>query len=1032
MAKKAKNTSVTKNFNDTHVTVAPTGLSVSRSGDVFTLSWKCGDQDYGEGQWLQYAINGAWTDVFAVGASDTSYQITRAATGVSSVEFQVCGKRKKFSTSDQRYVTNKKHVVIKTITTMKQWSTVESAWTGYQWTATPPAAPSLTYSRRTQTSGVFSWNLSPDNSGRGIFSSVILETCASRNNANPPGSGWSQYTVGSSGDTTNILPAAEDMTHGNVVRWVRVRAVGPGGSSGWTTQRHAYGNPAKPTLKSGSAIDAGTVMRVTAEWNGSFGILNPIDTITVQYAMAVPDDASMSAPEDASWSDGITVGGNGGNDKVIANITDQVDTDECMWIRLEADHDGFKVHSDAALCVFIGELATPGLVVSPNVTTGVVTFTITENTECEIAGTVIFYRSEKRPNYDEIVAVVENGTTTAEATIEEIKTSYPDHVERTCFGAYAFVGTYDNDSTTHTFTVDAVMKSKNKTVDQILPRPPAWLKLSDGKYDNTVRIDWPWSWKSATSAELSWADHDDAWESTDEPSTYDITDKNIISWIIAQLEAGKKWFFRVRLKYTDDEQELIGPWSDMYDYDLSTIPDKPVLILSRSVVDRDGTVTARWVYASSDGTSQSYADICAATISGSTITYGSILAHVSENQTVEISGDWITGQTYYLCLRLTSTAGQQSEWSDPVPLYIVPPISLNVTQNSLDEGEDNLLYLTEMPLTVTVTGAGVTGTTIVSIIRAEDYHVYRPDDSEFDGFEGEHIATHTQTGQAQITITTDDLVGMLDDGAKYILRCTVKDEYGQTASVDYQFTVAWDHQAGRPSAEVWVDDLQRIAIIKPIAPANYEEGDVCDIYRLSSDKPELVVKGGTFGTKYVDPYPAFGGHCGHRIVTRTANGDYITEDNKLAWFLADADIGDILYETGMVIDVAGEQIDLPYNIELQNSWTKDFQRTTYLGGSVQGDWNPAVTRDLSANTVILRGRDLSEQLAVRRLAGYAGPAHIRTPDGSSMTCDIQVRENWTYQSKRMSYSLVIKVVDPEQPDGMLYETWQDMNPVGEG
>jgi hypothetical protein len=217
-------------------------------------------------------------------------------------------------------------------------------------------------------------------------------------------------------------------------------------------------------------------------------------------------------------------------------------------------------------------------------------------------------------------------------------------------------------------------------------------------------------------------------------------------------------------------------------------------------------------------------------------------------------------------------------------------------------------------------------------------------------------------------------------------------------------------------------------MITPIAPDNYAEGDVCDIYRISTDKPALIVEGATFGETYVDPYPGFGDFCGHRLVTRTANGDYITRDNELAWFLCDSDVDDILEEDAMIIDVNGNQIELPYNIELQNTWTKDFKRTTYLGGAVQGDWNPAVTRDTTANTVILRGRDLDKQISMRGLAGYAGLAHIRTPDGSSMACDIQVRETSSYQNKRVSYSLSIKVIDPPAPEGMLLADWRDMNP----
>ena len=982
----------------------PTGLSISRSGGNFTCSWKIGDADYGGGQWFQYQVNwGPASGWIPIGGSETSR--TLGLGSVAQVAFWVKGKRKNY---------NKK--VKKTTTYYKPNVSAEAVT---EWRATIPVTPALSYSRDASNKGTFSWSVPTSDTDTALFSYVQYETCISRSNENPPGSGWSGSSQGASGSATYT----ETLSGNNLVRWVRARAHGPAGVSGWAYSHHAYGNPSTPRLESAS----GSGSQITAAWNGAFSLLYPTDEITVQYAIAVPTDSIMSAPA-TGWTDSLTVAANGGRDKVVVHISDDVGLDECIWIRLKAKHDDSNTFSNALLG-YVGVLKTPGIEATPNVTTGDVAISIDENTTCEAAGTVIFYRSEKTPDNDQVVAIFDNGTTSGTVHIDEIMNSYAGHVDTTCFGAYAFIGTYEENSVTHERTLKTVrMRSGTATDEDLLARPPAWVGLSEGTQDDSVRISWPWTWKAATSAELAWADHDDAWESTDEPSTYEINERNISNWIIAKLSTGKRWYFRVRFKFKDDDEEITGPWSEMYDYDLSTIPTKPVLILSKSVIDKDGIVTARWSYASDDETEQSYADICLATITNNVVSYGTIIAHTSENKTVEITNNWTTGQTYYLCLRLTSTAGRQSEWSDPIALFIAPPISLSVTQNSL-ETVDGLKYLTSLPLTVTATGAGTAGKTIATIVRAEDYHLYRPDDSEFDGFAGENIASASRLGEGQLTITTDDLVGALDDGAKYILTVTAIDEYEQTASVDYPFSVDWTHQAGKPSATVRVDKWQRIAIITPIAPDNYVSGDVCDIYRLSADKPELIVKGASFGTAYVDPFPAFGDFCGHRIVTKTANGDYITANNELAWFLCDSDVGDILEDDSMVIDVNGDQIELPYNIELQNNWTKDFKRTSYLGGSVKGDWNPAVTRDTSANTVIIRGDDLDTQLSMRELADYAGIAHIRTPDGSSVAADIQVRETMNYNTMKVSYSLAIKVIDPDRLDGMTFSEWQALHPA---
>lgn len=981
------------------VTTPPKGLSITREGGKFTFAWKICDKDYDAGQTLKYKINnGNWSGVQKPGVKATSYVITPSGApgNITRVEFQVSGKRKTY-TSGKGY-------------TQIKYFPVASEASSCVWTSAKPNTPRLSYSKGSANSGTFSWSVDTDSKDKKIFNNVEYQTWTSDSDSTDP----PKNVTSSSKPDSGSVSYTETFTGKNIVRWVRVRSRGPAGNTGWVSAHHSYGNPAVPTIKSASATRAkSSNMQLTVEWDSSPTLLNPIDTITVQYVIAVPNDIFLAAPA-SGWTDAVTVTSNGKGDKVVVTVSETVGTDECMWVRVMSKHDDYEKFSGTIMAA-TGALATPGINANPNFSTGVVALTITENTSCDVAATAIFYRPDDNPKNDRIVAIFPNGTTTGTITVPHIKGK-----SKSCFGAYAFVGAYSE-----TTILTAQMKSGTAIDSDIAAVAPAWLSLSAGSKEKTVRVTWPWTWAEATAAEISWADHDDAWESTDQPKTYAIDDI-VKSWVVAGLDVGR-WYFRVRLKGLIDSDEVTGPWSAIYSYELSGIPDRPALILSKSIINAGQPVTARWAYITSDETRQQYAEICLATINAlGVVTYGQVIARVTDAQTVSISRNWTVNQTYYLCLRVTSTSGAQSEWSEPVSLTVAPEVTISATHSLVNV--DGVLTLQDMPLTATVTGAGASGTTTVSIIRAEDYHIYRPDDSEFDGFEGETIVTKSQTGEAVVSIMTDDLIGHLDDGAKYTLRCTVIDAYGQTASLEYPFTVAWTHQAGKPKATVKIDDWQRIAMITLIAPDNYEDGDVCDIYRISADKPELVVQGGEFGQTYVDPYPGFGDFCGHRIVTRTANGDYITESNELAWFMCDSDVDDILEEDAMIIDVNGEQIELPYNLELQNTWSKDFQRTVYLGGAVQGDWNPAVTRDTTANTVILRGRDIDKQISMRNLAGYAGIAHVRTPDGSSMACDVQVRETSSYQNKRVSYSLTIKVIDPPAPEGMLLSDWTEMNP----
>lgn len=371
------------------------------------------------------------------------------------------------------------------------------------------------------------------------------------------------------------------------------------------------------------------------------------------------------------------------------------------------------------------------------------------------------------------------------------------------------------------------------------------------------------------------------------------------------------------------------------------------------------------------------------------------------------------------------------------------------------------------------------GEATLIIERAEPYHVDRPDESEFDGFEGETISVINQVSGAVAYFESTDITGLLDDGAKYRLLVSLTDTYGQVAEAEpIEFIVHWDHQAVIPEAniEVFKDDIY--TTILPIAPTGYEltqdttvvedkkyfirsgEGteedpyiytevsepsgdphdlgyyqfydyseDRCNIYRLSVDSPQLIVEDAEFGTKYVDPYPTLKTFGGYRVSYRTINSDYITEDNRLAWVDYADPVEHQIDRFLTIIDFGKDRVILPYDLELSNKWSKDFTETRYLGGSIQGDWNPAVSRtgSVRTNTVIFEDPDTVK--AMRRLAVYPGICHIRTPDGSNYTANINVTEDRENKKigKLAKFSIDITRVDPEDLDGRTFTSWESEN-----
>ena len=134
--------------------------------------------------------------------------------------------------------------------------------------------------------------------------------------------------------------------------------------------------------------------------------------------------------------------------------------------------------------------------------------------------------------------------------------------------------------------------------------------------------------------------------------------------------------------------------------------------------------------------------------------------------------------------------------------------------------------------------------------------------------------------------------------------------------------------------------------------------------------------------------------------------------------------GDVFRSESNIIDFGTGRVLLQYNSDLSMSWKKDFTETKYLGGSIQGDWNPGVSRTGTFATMAI-ANDLETITAMRRLAAYAGICHVRTKDGSSYAADVQVSESRKQSTAHglAEFSLSITRVDPEGYDGLTYDEW---------
>lgn len=1099
------------------------GLIIVRGGNNYGFSWKLGSgsKDY-TGQTLTYQLNGKgkWYTASGIGRATTSKaitNITHSYNALHSITAKVQAKTKKKKLSP----------ISKTIK------------------INPPKVPTEvsltldgTYSTRTNLTWRTQSNdndLYPQNDV--YYQSMLLPTkvtnkgsiqTPSEKDYGPNSHGYVQGTANKNGGTISFDEDAtiSEKTGTSYTRWVRIRARGPGGHSAWVQKSHIYGMPNQAIVtKPKEPIFRDNGYECYIEWeSGQSGGSHPIDSTKVQYSVVIPS-SGLSFPISGSWTDAVIqkdinqrikdskkkVGAVSSKNGARFIISGGMDTDYALFYRVNNLHDGPENTKEGkAILAKMSPLTPPEqLVVSANEVTHKATISAQNKSQVADSFLVVVYRNADNPNGIDL-GIIPHGET---QTIVDFS-KYANDTTRE-FGVYAACGLIDEDKlidggmnaegavTYNTFNGARIISSTRWKGGEV-PAAPLDVSVEPSTIEGTVIVRWDWSsWPASEGAEISWADHEDAWMSTNEPQSYSINRMQASEWHVSGLSPGNIWYFRVRLTATSGDTVIVGAWSDIKPLPLYSAPNRSSMVAVPSTIPPDGSTVATWAYVTGDGTSQGFAEICKATFTENGIEYGEPFINTTGDiQTLEITAKDLGGPgEYQLCLRTQSTANLASAWSDPISVKVADPLACTFGEFDesvfpletihIGEMEKSIRVLKSLPLTVNINGAGANGITRLLIVRDGDYVLDRPDEDQTNGYDNETIFSYSQNGEAPITVDLDNetdpvrrMYGTLDDGASYILMAFTQDGVSESKSEEIPFMVKWDRQAMIPSAETEIMTIQKyeyqlgtsvtvrptgawsstrpdipdgmyawtratfnngfesysagldfadetefsnyVAKLRPVAPSGVDvKNDTCDIYRLSLDKPELIYSGAIFGNYYIDPYPTIGENGGHRFVYKTENGDYITEDNVIAWTDTDEDDGDILNVWGVIIDFGNEQIHLKYDISFSNSWEKSFTMTEYLGGKVRGDWNAAVKRNTSvkANTIV--SEDIDTISALRKLAEYRGVCHIRTPEGSSFDADIQVRESREEKmvNKKATFDLTVSRIEPTGLDGMLYEEW---------
>lgn len=1048
------------------VTPHNTGLSITHDGGWFKATWKKkvsdANTDKQSVRWRRYHWQkGKWsgwtTAKLAKGTTSSSYYVDPSyAVSWVQVQTQILAK----DTTSINY-------------SASAWADSSSS---YQLWA--PATPSLEMAINSSNETVFSWSEGSGATGHDWFTTAFYQ---SKCDASPDGAGgWPGWAVAG----TSSYPYVDGTT--GTARIFQIYARGPGGSSGVNSARHYLGPPTIATWGGTpvSFTDKTSYYSMTynININGPTGL---VDSVVPQWLIDKPT-SSMAPSSGASWNDGATYTYRSDRNSYAMPITtnDTIGPDECLWGRIKTTHDGIDRFSDPYR-IRSGKLTDPDLTISmgtPTPSGFTVSITVTDwGTDVPGVYMEVFLEKASNTGLENYIKIGTIANGSASASIS----SGIDLTHETGFAIHCRNVTADGKSMTSGYYTYKTTMPAAPTINSVVNTTTSgkvYLSWTNNWADATGAIiawtDDPDNWTSNDDPEtyeiketasnwfITGLETGKTWYFRIR-STRDENDNETLSSWSADVPIDLSSAPAVPLLYLSDD----------------TITEDGMVTAYWSYVSTDGTgqisgnvVEATysggvWTYGASVGatTDAQHIDIYAAdngwtngsvvylalqtrSGSGGLSEYSTpVKLVIAEKPTVAITTTGFSGTEslteYFLGDGVTDTfqCGHTMTSSPTVTVEGAAATVTSYTGGSVvlatvpDDGDnvvisyttaDNKVLEEFADLTATVTTTNARDLTI-AIERAASYPMLRPDGTETTGAEGETIYVDTFKANATNSIAIDktDLIGRLDDGAYYRLIATATDEFGQSVEASVPFRVHWSHQAWRPTATFITDADNYIVRITPVAGADYVSGDTCDIYRMSMDGPELIYSEAQFGTEYVDPYPAFGVESGYKIVTITGDDDYITPDNEFAEYdttYLDPNPYTQLDPGLLVIDCGMDRIELPYNIGLGNSWEKDFERTTYLGGHITGDHNKAVTRDLSATTVIVRGDDTDIEYQMRALARYAGLCHVRTPEGSSFVADVQVSESQGYDKATVDYSLTIQKVDTVGYDGMTYAEWYEL------
>lgn len=528
-----------------------------------------------------------------------------------------------------------------------------------------------------------------------------------------------------------------------------------------------------------------------------------------------------------------------------------------------------------------------------------------------------------------------------------------------------------------------------------------------------------------TGTEVTWADKSNAWRSNEQPDSYTFSwndsTKKSNKWkktttiIIRGLTEGTKYYFRARRYLESDEGTTYTPWSAKMSTTPALAPSN-VVLSAPTIVKRGYGCQVGWTY--DGGTQKSWRILSngKVVISGSnkkdraSITASQLINYANSNGVVPLS------------VEVTTNGGSKASDVNNITLATPPSISISVPNNRCTKQPlvihaISTLKTSTMTLVVRANGCGAGGPGLNPQIR---------NDVIWSGSVTPRWVVHGVNGSvvnylAKIAIPT----GLdLRDKARYVVTANAIDPATNLKSADAtaSFQVVWARKAPEPVVRLTPSDGLSDAGVRTISckikienAPNSLTSDVYDIWRLTPDGEYKVYAGAVRGNIIWDKYAPYGRDSvalKYRVVCRTVDGDVEWDDFSYE-----------LYAKELRIDFGQEYVELPYNLSVSDSWTKDFETRQKMDGTIDGYWNDSTERKGSLSSDIIKITDVNTANKIRALAKYAGPCLVRLPDGCCYVANVNIDDfSWAFTDMLMAISISATEINPTETYNAIPQT----------